>query len=155
MENEESTKRGLIEEVEELRQRVAELEEIESERERVEYEKLESLRIRNRRIVLILAALPVILGMAIFMINRSYFMQFFNPETRSCGLPLLLTTIVLAITAYPALRKSFSVIESGNQSIGLLLIALVIIFLIFPAILILVLGPAAMIVLSSSLGTLN
>jgi cation transport ATPase len=150
MDNEDGTKRELIEEVEELRQRVTELEEIESERERVELEKVESQRKRNRSIALLLAMLPVLLGMIIFMINRSYFMQFFNPETRSCGLPLLLTTIVFTIAAYPALRKSFSVIESGEQPAGLFLTALVIIVLIIPAILILVLGPAAMIVLSSS-----
>lgn len=155
MDKEDGTKRDWIEEVEELRQRVTELEEIESERERLELEKVESQRKRNRNIALILAVLPVFLGMVIFIINKSYFMQFFNPETRSCGLPFLLTAIVLAIAAYPTLRKSFSVIESGEQSAGLLLTALVIIFLIVPAILILVLGPAAMIVLSSSIGVLN
>jgi len=155
MDDEDGRKRELIEEVEELRERVTELEEIESERERVELEKVESQRKRNRSIALILAVLPVFLGMVIFMINSSYFMHFFNRESRSCGLPLLLTTIVLALAAYPALRKSFSVIESGAQSAGLLLTALVIIFLIFPAILILVLGPAAMLILSSSTGILN
>lgn len=155
MDNEDGTKRELIEEVEELRQRVTELEEIESEREINKLQRLESLQIRNRRIALILAGLPVILGMVIFMVNRSYFMHFFNPETRSCGVPLLVTSIVLATAAYPALRRSFTAIESGEQSAGLLFTILIIMLLILPAILLLVLGPAAMIVISSSSGILN
>lgn len=155
MDNEDGMKRELIEELEGLSQRVAELEEIETERERRELQKVESQQKRNRRIALILAGLPVFLGMVIFMINRSYFMHFFNPDTRSCGLPLLVTAIVFATAAFPALRRSFSVIESGRQSLGLLLAVLVITFLILPAILMLVLGPAAMILLSSSLGSLN
>ena len=39
-------------------------------------------------IVILVAAVIVLLGL-LYMINRPYFMQFFNPETRTCGIPLL------------------------------------------------------------------
>ena len=151
MNNENDLKRNINEELTELRQRVAELEAIETEREEKEQWDLESRRKRDKNNALVLAGLPIFLGIILFIINRPYIMQFFNPATRTCGLSLLVTTIVLAAAAYPALRGSFSVIESGRQSLGLLRAILVIAFLILPAILILLLGPAAMLLLSSPL----
>ena len=153
MNNDDDMKSEMIEELKGLRQRVTELEEIDAERERKELQNIESRRKRNRYVALGLAMFPIVLGIVIFMINSQYFMEFNNPETRFCGLPLLVTAIVLAIAAYPALRRSFWFIESERQSLGYLLAVLVITFMIFPAILILFLGPAAMVLLSSSLGS--
>ncbi|MHA2428471.1 MAG: hypothetical protein ACXADB_10645 [Candidatus Hermodarchaeia archaeon] len=154
MNNEDDSKRNLNEELTELRQRVAELEAIETEREENEQLDLESRRKRDRNNALVLAGLPIFLGFIIFILNRPYFMQFFNPATRTCGLPILGTALVLAAAAYPALRGSFSVIESGRQSSGLLLVVLVLVFMIFPAILMLLLGPAAVLLIASPLGEL-
>ena len=149
MDNEDDSKRNLNEELSELRQRVAELEAIETEREEKEQQDLEARRKRDKNNALVLAGFPILLGLIIFILNRPYFMQFFHPETRACGLPILGVAILLAAAAYPSLRRSFSVIESGRQSLGLLFAVLVFTFLILPAILMLFLGPAAMLLMSS------
>ncbi|NIM92094.1 MAG: hypothetical protein GTO18_00045 [Anaerolineales bacterium] len=152
MKNEDDSKRNLSEELTELRQRVAELEAIETEREEKEQLDLESRRKRDKNNALVLSGLPIFLGFIIFILNRPYFMQFFNPATRTCGLPIIGVAILLAVAAYPSLRKSFSIIESGRQSLGLLFAVLVLAFMILPAILMLLLGPAAMLLLTSPLG---
>jgi hypothetical protein len=152
MNNEDDSKRNLNEELTELRQRVAKLEAIETEREEKAQRDLESRRKRDKNNALVLAGLPIFLGFIIFILNRRYFMLFFLPETRACGLPILGVAILLAVAAYPSLRKSFSVIETGRQSLGLLFTVLVITFLIIPAILILFLGPAAALLLTSPSG---
>ena len=155
MANEDDMKPHVIEELTELSQRVAELEALETEREKKEQQDAESRRKRHRYSALILAGLPILLGIFIFIINRPFFMQFFNPETRACGLPLLGAAIVLAVAAYPALRGSYSVIESGRHSLGLLFAVLVVTFLILPAMAILFLGPAVILLLNSPIGLLN
>ena len=151
MNNEDNSKRNINEELTELRQRVAELEAIETERDEKEQRDLESRRKRDKKNALVLAGLPIFIGIVLFIINRPYFTQFFSPESRACGLPLLGAALVMAAAAYPALRGSFSVIESGRQSLGLLLAVFVFTFLILPAIFVLILGPAAMLLLSSPL----
>ncbi|NIM93787.1 MAG: hypothetical protein GTO18_08770 [Anaerolineales bacterium] len=154
MDNEDDMKRELIEEVTELRQRVAELERIETEREKKRKQDLDTRRKKDERNALVLAGLPILFGVIMFILNRPYIFQFFNPETRACGLPILGAIIVLTAASYPALRGSFRVIESGRQSLGFLLAFLVIAFMIFPAIAMLILGPAAMLLLYSPLGEL-
>lgn len=151
MSNEEEMKRQLVDDVAGLSERVAELEAMESERNEKELQAAESLGEKRRFITRILIGLPIFIGLFIFITNRSYFLQFFNPETLACGLPLLGVAIALTAGAYLALRRRFSVIESGKPSSDLLLVVLVTAFLILPAILVLVLGPATLILLDSPL----
>jgi tight adherence protein B len=52
-----------------------------------------------------LAILPVILSLILFAVNRPYMMQFFNPETRTCGIPMLICGGIMIIIGYIVMRK--------------------------------------------------
>ena len=52
-----------------------------------------------------LAILPVILSLILFAVNRPYMMQFFNPETRACGIPMLVCGGIMIIIGYVVMRK--------------------------------------------------
>jgi len=152
--SEDDSKKNVEQELIDLRQRVAELEATESEREEKERRELESRRKRAKNKARMLAGLPIFLGVIIFILNRTYFMQFFNTENRALGLPLIGTAILLVAASYPALRWSFSVIESGRKTSGVLFVVLVFVFMIFPAVLIVVLGPAALLLLRKRAGVM-
>ncbi|TEU01097.1 MAG: secretion system protein [Anaerolineales bacterium] len=53
----------------------------------------------------VISAMPVILTALLFLINRDYIMQFFNPETRSCGIPLITLAAIMVITGFIATQK--------------------------------------------------
>ena len=137
-----------------IKRRVAKLEASETEREKKEQQDAEAQQKRDRQNALILAGLPILLGIFLFIFNRPYFMQFFNPENRPCGLPLLGGVILLAMATYPALLRSFSIMRSRRRTLGLLLVALVMLVLIMPAIILMLLSPAALLLMSSPLGEL-
>jgi len=41
----------------------------------------------------------------LYLVNREYFMQFFNPETRSCGIPLLILAGLMVSTGFAVTQK--------------------------------------------------
>jgi tight adherence protein B len=49
--------------------------------------------------------MPIALVALLFLINRDYIMQFFNPETRSCGIPIIVLAAVMIITGFIATQK--------------------------------------------------
>ena len=53
----------------------------------------------------VISAMPVALTALLFLINRDYIMQFFNPETRSCGIPLITLAAVMVISGFIATQK--------------------------------------------------
>lgn len=53
----------------------------------------------------VISAMPVVLTALLFLINRDYIMQFFNPETRSCGIPLITLAAIMVITGFIATQK--------------------------------------------------
>ncbi len=53
----------------------------------------------------VISAMPVALTALLFLINRDYIMQFFNPETRSCGIPLITLAALMVITGFIATQK--------------------------------------------------
>ena len=59
-------------------------------RERVRIKgEINSLTAQGRATAWVISGLPLALMAILFIVNRPYMMEFFNPDTRNCGLPLL------------------------------------------------------------------
>lgn len=52
-----------------------------------------------------LAVMPVLLVIGLYFLNRDYVMNFFNPETRWLGIPMLIIAAFLIATGYFAMTK--------------------------------------------------
>ncbi len=75
-------------------------------RERVRIKgEIQALTAQGRATAWVISAMPVILTAMLFLINRDYIMQFFNPETRSCGIPIIVLAAVMIITGFIATQK--------------------------------------------------
>lgn len=111
-----------------------------------------SLARRDRRLALFISVIPPLFILALYIINRPYLMQFFNPQTRACGMPIFVLIFVLVLAAYPSLLGSLSLIRSGRRAPGTALAFVVILVFVFPASLLVLLGPAALLLLTSPLG---
>jgi Flp pilus assembly protein TadB len=48
----------------------------------------------------VISLLPIALVGILFLTNRDYIMQFFNPETRTCGLPMLGVAGLMIISGF-------------------------------------------------------
>lgn len=53
----------------------------------------------------LISLLPVFLTIGLFMLNRAYIMNFFNPETRMIGIPLLVCSGILIVVGYFVMQK--------------------------------------------------
>ena len=59
-------------------------------RERVRIKgEINSLTAQGRATAWVISGLPLALMAILFIVNKPYMMEFFNPDTRNCGLPLL------------------------------------------------------------------
>ncbi len=59
-------------------------------RERVRIKgEIAALTAQGRATAWVISMLPIALVVLLYLVNRPYIMQFFNPETRNCGIPLL------------------------------------------------------------------
>jgi tight adherence protein B len=47
-----------------------------------------------------LALMPLIISGALFLLNKPYMMQFFNPETRIIGIPMLIVGGLMILAGY-------------------------------------------------------
>jgi len=75
-------------------------------RERVRIKgEIAALTAQGRATAWVISAMPVILMGLLFLINREYIMQFFNPETRSCGIPLIVLAGIMVVTGFIATQK--------------------------------------------------
>ncbi len=52
-----------------------------------------------------LALMPVLISLALFALNRPYMMQFFNPETRLVGIPMLTVGALMIVAGYFVMTK--------------------------------------------------
>jgi tight adherence protein B len=52
-----------------------------------------------------LSLLPVILIVAMYFMNRSYMMHYFDPGTRMVGIPALIIAAIMIITGYYIMNK--------------------------------------------------
>jgi tight adherence protein B len=75
-------------------------------RERVRIRgEIQALTAMGRATAWVISLMPVALVGALFLINRPYVMQFFNPETRGCGIPMLIVTGIMVITGITIVQK--------------------------------------------------
>lgn len=75
-------------------------------RERVRIKgEIQSLTAQGRATAWVISALPIALMALLWLVNRPYFMQFFNPETRSCGIPLLIIAGIMVGSGFYATQK--------------------------------------------------
>ena len=56
-----------------------------------------------------LAVMPVLLTVGLYFLNRNYMMNFFNPDTRWLGIPLLIIGGVMILIGYFAMTKIASI----------------------------------------------
>lgn len=57
----------------------------------------------------VLALMPIVLSFVLWGANRSYMMQFFLPENRLCGIPMLATGAIMISSGYYAMTKIASI----------------------------------------------
>jgi tight adherence protein B len=75
-------------------------------RERVRIKgEIAALTAQGRATAWVIAALPVILMLLLYLLNRPYFMQFFDPETRGCGIPILILATIMVLSGFAITQK--------------------------------------------------
>ncbi|MCX6027254.1 MAG: type II secretion system F family protein [Chloroflexi bacterium] len=52
---------------------------------------------------------PFVLALFLYFVNRSYIMQFFNPATRICGIPMVITGLLMIFLGFFAVQKIASI----------------------------------------------
>lgn len=75
-------------------------------RERVRIKgEISALTAQGRATAWVIAMMPLALVAMLFLFNRDYIMQFFNPETRTCGLPMIILAALMVISGFYATQK--------------------------------------------------
>jgi tight adherence protein B len=75
-------------------------------RERVRIQgEISALTAQGRATAWVISALPIILVVLLFLINRPYVMQFFNPETRGCGIPIIVLAGLMVLAGFAIVQK--------------------------------------------------
>jgi tight adherence protein B len=75
-------------------------------RERVRIRgEIQALTAMGRATAWVISIMPLALVGALFLINRPYVMQFFNPETRGCGIPMLIVVAIMVISGIAIVQK--------------------------------------------------
>jgi tight adherence protein B len=75
-------------------------------RERVRIKgEINALTAQGRITAWVISLLPVALVGILFLANRDYIMQFFNPDTRGCGIPMVLLAAIMVISGFYTVRK--------------------------------------------------
>ena len=75
-------------------------------RERVRIKgEISALTAQGRATAWVISALPIALVGLLFLVNRPYIMQFFNPETRSCGIPMVVLAGLMIVSGFFITQK--------------------------------------------------
>ena len=75
-------------------------------RERVRIKgEISALTAQGRATAWVISFLPISLTLLLFIVNREYIMEFFNPETRACGYPLLGLAGLMIVSGFIAVQK--------------------------------------------------
>ena len=75
-------------------------------RERVRIKgEISALTAQGRITAWVISMLPVALMGILWLVNRSYVMQFFNPGTRTCGIGMLVIAALMVISGFFAVQK--------------------------------------------------
>ena len=105
----------------------------------------------GRSFSIVVALLPFLQFAFLFIVNPAYMSNFFLPDVRPIGLSMLGLVVLLSLVSYALLRRCWSVIESGGRLQGVILAMLVMALVAFPAVLLVLLGPAALALLDADL----
>lgn len=136
-------------EIEELHQRVAELEHAETERLLKEQVAVDTQRKRDFQLILFLAVSPLLLEAFLFVINRRYMSNLFQGCNLPYGLAIQGAIVILALISFFALRSSLSVLRSGRVILGWAIVFLMFVLFLIPAWMLVFLAPAVLILLES------
>jgi tight adherence protein B len=75
-------------------------------RERVRIQgEIAALTAQGRATAWVISALPIVLVLLLFLVNRPYIMQFFNPETRGCGIPIIVLAGIMVVAGFAVVQK--------------------------------------------------
>ncbi len=75
-------------------------------RERVRIKgEIASLTAQGRATAWVISALPIVLSLILYLVNRPYMMQFINPETRNCGIPILILAGMMVVAGFAITQK--------------------------------------------------
>lgn len=75
-------------------------------RERVRIRgEISALTAQGRATAWVISLLPVVLMALLFLVNRPYLMEFFNPETRACGIPMLVVAALMILSGFFITQK--------------------------------------------------
>jgi tight adherence protein B len=75
-------------------------------RERVRIKgEIAALTAQGRATAWVISAMPIALLLLLYLMNRPYFMQFFNPETRNCGIPILILAGLMITAGFAITQK--------------------------------------------------
>ena len=79
-------------------------------RERVRIKgEIAALTAQGRATAWVISAMPIALVLLLYLVNRPYIMQFFNPETRTCGIPLLVMAGLMISSGFYITQKIVSI----------------------------------------------
>jgi len=106
--------------------------------------------VAGRSVAIVVALLPFLQFAFLFIVNPAYMSNFFLHDVRGIGFLMLSVAILLSLLSYALLRRCWSIIDSGRRLQGVILATLVMGFVAFPAVLIVVLGPAALLLLNAT-----
>jgi uncharacterized membrane-anchored protein len=136
-------------ELDELRQRVAELEQTEADRLRREQDAANTQKKRDLQIILFLVVSPLLLEAFFFVLNRSYMSTLFQDPNLPYGFVIQVVVLILALISFFTLRSSLSVLRSGRVLLGWVMGLLAFLLFILPAWMLVFMAPAALILLGS------
>jgi tight adherence protein B len=75
-------------------------------RERVRIKgEIQALTAQGRATAWVIAMLPIVLLALLYFVNRTYFMQFLSPETRTCGIPMLVLAGIMVASGFIITQK--------------------------------------------------
>ncbi len=75
-------------------------------RERVRLKgQISALTAQGRATAWVIAALPIVLVLLLFVMNRQYIMTLFLPENRMCGIPIMILAGIMIISGFIAVQK--------------------------------------------------
>jgi tight adherence protein B len=75
-------------------------------RERVRIKgEIQALTAQGRATAWVIAMLPIVLLALLYFVNRTYFMQFLSPETRTCGIPMLVVAGIMVASGFIITQK--------------------------------------------------
>ncbi len=93
---------------------------------------------------IVVAVLPSLTFVFLSIVNPDYISYFFLADVRFVALSILGVVVLLSVLSYVFLQRSARIIESGKRVQGIVLATVVMTLIEFPALLLVILGPAGL-----------